>query len=376
MLPRSMLRSRRQFVASGLGAAVLLGRGSFALAAPEQHNWICPLLGDLHFDRLEHHDLDWLAKDHPGDVHQVQNYSRVTREYLPKLFELVKRQIDKATGPVPAVLQLGDLIEGLCGTPELAERQAKEAIELIKETDFGRPFLITKGNHDVTGPGAAEAYQQVLLPQVADQSPAMEKRAAFSQRRGGTLLAFFDAYDKASLAWFVKLLEEQRPERLIVLIHPPVVPYNARSDWHIFSRPHQQAEREKFLELLGKHRAIVLCGHLHKYCFLRRRTTSGSFVQLAISSVATDAAAEPKDARQGLEQYGPDLVELEPNHSPATVEARQALLAAERPFIEHFDYADTWGHGLLKVEGARIAADVCSGLSATPWKALDLSAHI
>src|SRR5690242_12301759 len=44
-----------------------------------------PLLGDLHFDRLAHHDMEWLAKEHPGDVHQVQNYSRITAEVQPPL---------------------------------------------------------------------------------------------------------------------------------------------------------------------------------------------------------------------------------------------------------------------------------------------------
>lgn len=368
--------SRRRFLASGLTAAALLARGSFALDLSEITNWVSPVLGDLHFDRLEHHDLAWLAKDHPGDVRQVENYSRVTREFLPQVLGTIKRQIAAAKVHVPAVLQLGDLIEGLCGTPQLAERQATEAIQLIKEADFGRPFLITKGNHDVTGPGAAEAYQRVLLPHVADLTEGAEKRASFIQQRGGTLLVFFDAYDKSSLAWFVKTMEQRTPERLVVLIHPPVVPYNARSDWHIFSKPHQQAERTQFLNLLGKHRAIVLCGHLHKYSFLRRRTEQGSFVQLAISSVATDAAAQAKQALEGVEHYGPDLVQLEPNHSPATPEARRALLGAERPFIEHFEYADTWGHALLKVAGPRIAADVYRGLSETPWKTLDLSAHL
>jgi hypothetical protein len=333
-------------------------------------------LGDLHFDRLEHHDLAWLAKDHPGDIRQVENYSRVTREFLPKLFQIVKSQIAAANVPVPAVLQLGDLIEGLCGTPQLADRQATEAIQLIKEADFGRPFLITKGNHDVTGPGAAEAYQRILLPHVAEVAEGAEKRASFLQERGGTLVVFFDAYDKSSLAWFVKTMEQRTPQRLVVLIHPPVVPYNARSDWHIFAKPHQQAERTQFLNLLGKHRAIVLCGHLHKYSFLRRRTEQDSFVQLAISSVATDVAAQAKHSLEGVEHYGPDLVQLEPNHSPATLDARRALLAAERLFIEHFEYADTWGHALLKVAGSRIAADVYRGLSETPWKSLDLSAHL
>lgn len=366
--------ARRRFLAQSLGAAALAGSGNWALAAPETDDWVCPVLGDLHFDRLEHHDLDWLAKDRAGDLSQVHNYSRLTREVLPKLLAVVNEQIASAKSPVPLVLQLGDLLQGLCGSPDLANRQAREAIDFVRAAKFGRPLLMTKGNHDITGPGAAEAYEKLLLPFMADPTLEAIARPAFVQRRGGTLLVFYDAYDKASLDWFAELMTERQPERLIFVIHPPVVPYNARSSWHVYSKPAQQAQRDRLLALLGKHRAVVLCGHLHKYSFLRRRTESGSFVQLALSSVATDPAGKPKDELTGLDAYSPDLVRLEPKHSPDTIDARRALLAAERPFIEHFEYADTWGHAMLQFQGNRLTAAVHRGLATTPWKTLDLSA--
>jgi hypothetical protein len=364
--------SRRRFLAQTLGAAIVARSGSWAIAAPDS-DWACPLLGDLHFDRLAHHDMAWLEQDHPGDVRQVQNYSRLTEEVLPKLFALVKGQIDSAGATVPMILQLGDLIEGLCGTPELAARQAREALDLIRTAEWNRPLLFTKGNHDITGPGAAAAYDELLVPSMRHDSLAEIRSAAFAQSRGGVLLAFYDAYDKASLPWLEQLVADRRPQRLVVLIHPPVVPYNARSTWHIYSKPNQQPERERLLGLLGQTRAIVLCGHLHKYCFLRRRTEHGSFVQLALSSIATNADGKPKDELSGLEAYGPDLVRLEPNHSPETVETRREILAAERPFIEHFEYADTWGHALLRFQGQGIKAEIHCGLSTTAWKTHELA---
>jgi hypothetical protein len=365
--------SRRGFLAQSACVAAWAASGSWAVAAPDAASWACPVLGDIHFDRLEHHDFEWLEKTHPGDLRQVQNYSRLTREIVPKLLAVMKQQVDSSPGPVPWVLQLGDLIEGLCGTPELATRQAREAIALVKECNFGRPLILTKGNHDITGPGATEAFNELLVPFMAD--PALEPihRAAFTQSRGGTLLVFYDAYDPKSLDWFAAVLQERRPERLIVVIHPPVVPYNARSTWHIYSRPNQQPQRERLLNLLGRHHAIVLCGHLHKYCFLKRRTEHGSFVQLAISSVATDAEGKPRDELTGVSEYGPDLVRLEPNHSPETIETRRANLAAEKPFIEHFEYADVWGHGMLHCESGRIKADIYRGLDTTAWKSLELN---
>jgi hypothetical protein len=230
---------------------------------------------------------------------------------------------------------------------------------------------MTKGNHDITGPGAVEAYRQILLPFLAEQNRAEIKEAAFTRRRGATLIAFYDAYDKNSLDWFAKTLNEAKPERLIVAIHPPVVPYNARSNWHIYSSPKQAAQREQLLNLLGRHRAIVLCGHLHKYNLLVRRTEQGKFAQLAISSVAASSDGKPKDERSGIDQYTADLVDLEPKHAPDTIHARRDLLAAEKPLIEHFEYADTWGHATVSMTGGKLSAQVFRGFQSDPWKTAD-----
>jgi len=373
------MQSRRHFLKTLAAAGALLGpAGNWAFAAAaDADNWSFPLLGDLHFDRLDHHDHEWLAKEHPGDVSQVENYSRITRELTPKLFARVREslsELNKTKTHVPFVLQLGDLLEGLAGTEELANRHAREGIDFVREANFSAPMLITKGNHDITGPGAAEAYRQLLLPFLSQSAGSKITEAMFSRRQGGTLIAFYDAYDKNSLDWFDKTLAESKPERLIVAIHPPVVPYNARSNWHIYSSPKQAAQRARLLDLLGRHRAIVLCGHLHKYSLLVRRTDRGSFAQLAISSVAATSDGQPKDIRTGLNQYTPDLVELEPKHAQDTVAARRDLLAAERPFIEHFDYADTWGHAVVRLTNAKVTADIYRGFDPNPWKTADFTA--
>ncbi|PYK08567.1 MAG: metallophosphoesterase [Verrucomicrobia bacterium] len=297
----------------------------------------------------------------------------------PRLFARVRESLaalEKAKASVPFVLQLGDLLEGLCGTEQLAARQAREGIDFVREAKFSAPLVMTKGNHDITGPGAVEAYRRVLLPFLSEETGTKISEAAFSRRQGGTLVAFYDAYDKNSLDWFDKTLTEAKPQRLIVAIHPPVVPYNARSSWHIYSSPKQSAQRTRLLELLGRHRAIVLCGHLHKYSLLVRRTDQGKFVQLAISSVAATSDGKPRDERSGIEAYDPDLVELEPRHAPETVAIRRELLTAERPFINHFEYADTWGHAVVRVRGGRIAAEIFRGLDPMPWKRADFAAML
>ena len=217
-------------------------------------------------------------------------------------------------------------------------------------------------------------YDKLLVPFLASQGGPDIRTAAYTRDRDGTLVVFYDAYDRGSLDWFAGLMKEHKPRRLVFVIHPPVVPYNARSNWHVYSRPNQQAQREKLLDLLGRARAVVLSGHLHKYSFLVRRTENGGrFSQLAISSVAASPDGKPRDQLEGLDRYTPDLVNLEPKHAPDTVADRRRLLEAEKPFIEHFEYADTWGHAVLRVAGDQVRADVCRGLDRQPWKALDLT---
>lgn len=366
-----MIRRRGflQMMAAGLAAAP----GSFAVAAEAGEDFEMPVLGDLHFDKLEHHDFPWLESSHAGDISQIKNYSRVTQEFSGRLLEVAKKRVKNAQAPVPFVLQLGDLVEGLCGSEALAKKQVTDALDWVGQAALGAPVAFCKGNHDVTGPGATQVYDTLMVPFLNRQLGGIDG-AAFTRSQGGTLMVFFDAYNKGSLAWFEKLMAEKAPRRLIFVIHPPVVPYNARADWHIFAR--QPAERTRLLNLLGKHRAIVLCGHLHKYSCLVRKTETGKFVQLAISSVATDPEGKPKDERQGLEAYKPELVELEPKHAPDTVDKRRALLEAERPFIERYEYADTWGHARLRVTREGVRAEVCRGLGSEAWRTLDLSGFV
>jgi hypothetical protein len=366
------LPTRRSFL-QAFGAGVLGVRGSFAVAAESREEMVVPMLGDLHFDHPEHHDLEWLRASHAGYDKQIENYCRVTRDFSPRLFDLARQRAAEGGAAVPFLLQLGDLVEGLCGNEKLAERQMSEAITWVKGDGKGVPFAMCKGNHDVTGPGATEVYDRVLVPFL--QARINEANGArFVRKEGGTMFVFFDAYDKGSLEWFEKLMAESKPERLIFIIHPPVVPYNARATWHIFSKPADADKRERLLDLLGKHHAIVLCGHLHKYTCVARKTRTGSFAQLAISSVATDEAAKPKDERAGLEAYSPDLVTLEPQHDPGTVEDRRKILSAEREFVTHYEYADTWGHAVLRISRDGVKAGVCRGLMKETWRELDLTA--
>jgi len=335
------------------------------------------LLGDLHLDRLDQHDKTWLDAEKPNDWGQIKNYSRITSEIAPALFDELRAQA-QADKRIGFTVHIGDFVEGLCGTPALAARQARESLDLVAKRGPDHPFLFCKGNHDITGPGADAAWNEILLPHVVAQTPKIANKAGscFTVQHGGdTRFAYYDAYDKASLDWLEAALEKRTEQNLFVVIHPPVAPYSARSNWHVFAKPEESKERTRLLNLLGKNRAVVLCGHLHKYGTVVRETENkGRFVQVATLSVIPKPDAEASDLRDGVKEYGPQIAELEPSFSPATRPARANLLAAEAPFIRHYEYADMAGYGIVFVKNGVVTADLYTGLGKRKWRTLNLSA--
>src|SRR4051794_8618033 len=111
--------SRRDLLRAGATAALAPAAARLlALAPPTGFTFVA--LGDLHYDKLEHHDMNWLMAEKPNDLSQIKNYSRISAEITPKLLDEVRARV--ASDKADFVLQLGDFTEGLCGTPELAQR--------------------------------------------------------------------------------------------------------------------------------------------------------------------------------------------------------------------------------------------------------------
>ncbi|MES2693767.1 MAG: metallophosphoesterase [Verrucomicrobiota bacterium] len=366
------------------GAALLPQplRASFA-APPVRYSFV--LLGDLHFDKLEHHDMAWVKKDKPNDVRQIEGYSRNTREVTPRLLQTVRETVAElnreAAYPVAFILQAGDLVEGLCGSEELSVWQNTEALDFVRAAELGAPLLFTKGNHDVTGPGAVAAFGSVFHPFLTEQArrvnpmTAEVKSGSYNLIRGNAQFAFFDAYEATkSLEWFEAVAAKRTVEHFFVVIHPPVVPYGARSTWHIFSNAKEVARREKLLTLLGDNEALVIGGHIHRFNTLSRRAGKGRFAQLAVSSVLTAPTVKAKDVLTGVERYAPDQISVEPKFSPENAELRRVVYEEERKFIGDFEYADLPGYAVVKVDGPKVGVQMYAGASRELWRSVDFSA--
>ena len=42
-------------------------------------------LGDMHFDKMAHHDFEWVKADKPNDIVQIDGYVENTEKYTPGL---------------------------------------------------------------------------------------------------------------------------------------------------------------------------------------------------------------------------------------------------------------------------------------------------
>lgn len=376
--------TRRDFIARTATAAGAATAPAWLQGAANQPAFSFVLLGDIHYDRPEHHDLAWVKKELPNILGSIPGFCKKTEEILPPLFATVREKVaelnqDPATR-VAFVLQVGDVVQGACGSEELATKQNSDALQFVRDARLGAPFIFVKGNHDVSGAGSNEAFASVFHPFLTEQTKALAARAEpvtsgrYVVDHANSQFVFFDAYDPArSLEWFEAVATRRSAENFFVVVHPPVVPYGARSTWTIFSSEKDRPKREKMMEILGQQHGLVLSGHLHRYCALGRQTARGRFAQFALSSVIYNLAVEPALERRGLQDYNGDLVNVEPKFSPDTEKLRRALFEAERPAITSFDFADLPGYAVVTVNGPRVQIDMFSGVGRKLYRRVDFT---
>ena len=375
--------SRREFVKTVLAGTAGLSLLPAPICAARKEVFAFPLLGDLHYDQLDCHNLEALGREKPDDLRQVREYSSLTAGTLPRLFTSVRETIAELQGSgdttVPFTVQMGDLVEGLSGSAEQARQMNTAALAFVRESRLGSAFLFTKGNHDITGPGATDAFKSVFHPFLGKQAALFGGDDKLTSARycvsyGNALFCFFDAYDKESLPWLEAELARRTARHCFVILHPPVVPYGARATWHIFSSDRDRANRERLLTLLGKHNAFVLSGHIHKYNLLVRATPGGGrFLQLGIGSVINAPDPQPRHLLSGVKDYNGDQVSVEPNFSPSTDQQRREVYQLEAPFVKQFQYAELPGYAVVQVNGPSVAATVYPGFGRKAWRTLALS---
>lgn len=306
------------------------------------------LLGDIHYDKIENHDLEWLM-EREGDFRQVtEGYCVNTEKYWNKFSSAVKAFSDQ--DHVKCIVQLGDLSEGLAGTETLAYQMANGLFQAIDDVGFNVPFIICRGNHDTTGPGAKEAFNDVYLPNMQRLSGTSDNvtSSRYATTIDDMLFVSYDSYDNTCTpAWLDQVLKASDARYKFVLNHEPVIPITYRV-WHAYRTAAKAATREQFLKVIAQNGAIALTGHLHVYSVVRRDTEWGPILQLAANSVINNDSFN--SVRNLVTEYSTAFVDAKPNYVPEEIENRRALIAAEAPYVRYFREGDICGYGVITID--------------------------
>lgn len=355
-------------------SAIALSTAIFAAsAAGEGESKSFMILGDIHYDKLENHDMSWLEQK-PSDYRQVTRTYTVNTENYWDSFAKTLKQMSQQPGMI-AVAQLGDLSEGLAGSEEKARQMNKHLFETIDAIGFDIPMVITKGNHDVTGPGAKEIYGETYLPNMARLAQLDEPLtvANYTKQIGDVLFVAYDVYErKCTPQWLDKVLKESDAKYKFVLVHDPVIPINYRC-WHAYRKPNQAERRNQLLEAIASNGAMVLAAHLHQYAVVRRDTEWGPIVQISVNSVINNN--NKNKLRKVATEYDPNMVDLKPDWQPSSIEERREMLAAEAPHVKYYKQADMPGYGVLTIDpDGHIVLNYYPNVQTKPCDTVDITA--
>ena len=331
------------------------------------------VLGDLHYDLLGDHDMVWLSTK-PDDLRQVtKEYTVNTEKNWIDFMGILRQKVQTVKPEIKAVIQLGDLSEGLAGSNDKAIQMASNAKKSIDASKMSVPWIIAKGNHDITGPGAPDAFQKVYVPMFREQTKNPEiKNASYSYTSGDVQITCLDPWDKSinMPAFLEKELSASKAKFKFVAIHEPVIPVTERC-WHTLRQDPPQ--REKLLEVIARHKAIVLCGHLHRYSVVRRTTPYGPIVQVMLISVIKDRNYQTPN--KVITEYGPSLATNLPDYQPQTLEARKAMLTEEAKYVTFFKQTDLPGYGIIKTDSktGSIQLEYWAAFGKEPYDTIDLA---
>lgn len=342
-------------------------------------------LGDMHYDRLDDHNLDYVMT-RPQDYEQIfKEYPQYTAFFMPKFLQLIKKQTLSITPPVKAVVQLGDIVEGVAGNATLARQMNRGVVDLLYSVQLPVPWILVKGNHDVSNsPGQPEAWEEVIRPFIEGQVGKSIGHGMFTYNINDKVELFvldqFFSKDRMvpetdMIAFLDTALSHSKATYKFVLTHQPVIPVTQRC-WHLLSgirRPVADTTlRDQFLNLLAKNKVIVLCAHLHEYSVVSRETPYGNIVQVMINSV--NRGLEPPQPKKVVTEYkGGGFVDETPDWQPFNKDIRKKLLTEEKKYINKFWIADLPGYAVISISNKTVMLNYYNGLSETPYQKVDLT---
>lgn len=388
-MARPLNRTARLFL--GIVLALALPRGPVQ-AAPEPPARLAPpakpfvqkrpsattayelvLLGPMYYDGTKPETFHgyYYEPDYPKDKHHTWVFKRNAQMWQGPMPSLLRAAGACANTKTRMTIQVGNLIQGECGSPSLARQMLEEALETYKKAFPKTPCVTTPGRHDRLGHGAAEAYDAVIYPFLAKEIRRTVKKSTFCYTQGPGLFLFIDAANP-DIDEIKKTFRDLRISRYkFVVCSAPLIPIdNWSAPGLLFGRKPdpRRALREIFLE-----NDVIVLSHGEGIIGLSEVITdTGRITQLLIDSLyAGKGAATVREESTSVRDYGkfqPSREEMRrkkrPDWRPLLYEYKDALTRYER-----YRFA---GFGVLKVSAAGVVAEIHAGTSDKPAKTFKL----
>lgn len=363
--------NRRHFIAlSAAGVAQLMladlpGNQLWA-KSHDRKRYSVVILGDTHYDTepasVYHSDynetVEWLNRVQRAEF--ARN-GEMWRERCPQLLHRAAGLVRKDTR---MALQMGDLIQGDCGNPEVHAKMLIESLDYMKHELHDLPFVTVVGNHDIRGTGAEECYHRVMPERMSLELGVPVGKTTFSYNIDDDAYIVVD-FNKPDYAELERQLEQTKGARhTFVVSHGPIFPFDASScRWFFLGGKSSADARRHFRALFAQRNAICLCGHVHRTELLDWQGDGGRITQLTMNSVWTEKTpVEYNPMSVGAESYG--LLRKDMKNDDGTPIADEMPLFDEyRPGLLRYEVADCAGSYRLCVDGEHVNVEFYGGAS-------------
>lgn len=363
--------NRRDFLTLSATGIIGLSASSFPLSAfargKRGKSYSLVILGDTHFD-IDPPSVYHAHYNEPNErLNKIQRaeFARngeMWKDRCPRLLKRAAGLIDKDTR---MVLQMGDLVQGDCGSGEVHKKMLSDALQHMKSGLGGLPFVTVVGNHDIRGTEAKEAYHAFMPARMSEELGKQITKTTFGYNIGDDAFLVVD-FNNPDDPEIDRILDDTKGARhTFVMTHGPVLPPDITSCRWFFhggaSEANTQA-RLHFRQAFAKRNAIVLCGHTHYTDFMDWEGDGGRITQMTMSSVWTSENQKQYTVRsEGAENYGMFRKKLMEKPEGANLKDESALFDEYRPGVRQHINSRSQGSYKLNVSKKRITIDFYAG---------------
>lgn len=328
------------------------------------------ILGDTHYD-VDPADVYHSFYDQPDErLNRIQRseFARNGEMWKDRCPRLVKRASLLPDARTRFVLQMGDLIQGDCGNPEVHRKMLDDSVEMLKSYFPDLPFVTVVGNHDVRGTGADSAYKEYMMPKMSGELGKEIRKTTFSYDAGDDAFIVVDFNDPDD-AEIEKLLDDTKGARhTFIVSHGPIIPTDTNScRWffHGWDTEYHTGARRHFRRLFAEREAICLCGHVHRTDFADWYGDGGRITQLTMNSVwSSEKAGTLQISHRGADEYGEARKQGAGKINNYVDET--ALFDEYRPGLRSYMRCPCAGSYKLNVSAGRVFVDFYPGDSVSP----------